>query len=187
MRVLWSLFFQFLRIGAFTFGGGVVIMAVIDAELRKLKLFSEEDVADMVVVASSVPGPLATSMAYMTGAKVAGFPGALAYLLGVSLAPFCFILIFSQLLVDFMGEPWLRAFLTGASAGVVVIFGNTLLKMLRTSLLKNVKEFLVFVVVVAVLLTFKIHPFWGLLLGTLLVLLTPDFDLKKEAAGGEDK
>ncbi len=33
MRVVLSLFFQFLRIGAFTFGGGVVIMAVIDAEL----------------------------------------------------------------------------------------------------------------------------------------------------------
>ena len=44
MRVLLSLFLQFLRIGAFTFGGGVVIMAVIDAELRKLKMFSDEDI-----------------------------------------------------------------------------------------------------------------------------------------------
>ena len=135
MRVVLSLFFQFLRIGAFTFGGGVVIMAVIDAELRKLKVFSNEDVADMVVVASSVPGPLATSMAYMTGVKVAGVPGALACLLGVSIAPFFFILIFSHVLWGFMGAAWLKVFLTGASAGVVVIFGNTLLKMLRTSLL----------------------------------------------------
>lgn len=170
MRVVSSLFFQFLRIGAFTFGGGVVIMAVIDAELRKLKMFSDEDVADMVVVASSVPGPLATSMAYMTGIRVAGVPGALACLVGVSLAPFCFILIFSHVLLGFMEAPWLKAFLTGASAGVVVIFGNALLKMLRTSLLKNVREFLVFAFVVAVILTLKIHPFWGLLLGTLLAL-----------------
>ena len=180
MRVLLSLFLQFLRIAAFTFGGGVVIMAVIDAELRKLKMFSDEDVADMVVLASSVPGPPATSMAYMTGTRVAGFPGAAACLLGVSLAPFCFILIFSQILMDFMGTTWLKAFLTGASAGVVVIFGNTLLKMLRTSLLKDLREFLIFAFVVAILLVFKIHPFWGLLLGTLLALFIPDFDLKKE-------
>lgn len=177
--MFFSLFFQFLRIGAFTFGGGVVIMAVIDAELRKLKMFSDEDVADMVVVASSIPGPLATSMAYMTGVKVMGVPGAVACLVGVSIAPFFFILSFSTLLKQFMGEPWLKAFLTGASAGVVVIFGNTLLKMLRTSLLKSLREFVIFVLVVFVILHFKIHPFLGLVLGTALALIVPE--TRKEA------
>lgn len=174
MRLLLSLFLQFLRIGAFTFGGGVVIMAVIDAELRKLKMFSDEEIANMVVVASSVPGPLATSMAYMTGNKMAGIPGALACLTGISLAPFVFILVFSTILMQFMGDAWLKAFLTGASAGVVVIFGNTLFKMLKTSLLKNVREFVIFAIVVAVVLRFKIHPFLGLLLGTALALTIPE-------------
>ena len=149
-------------------------MAVIDAELRRLKVFSDDEIADMVVVASSVPGPLATSMAYMTGTKVAGIPGAVACLTGISIAPFCFILIFSTILMGFMGSPWLNAFLTGASAGVVVIFGNTLLRMLKTSLLKSVKEFVVFVVVIAVVLWFSIHPFLGLVLGTVLSLLLPE-------------
>ncbi len=173
MRLFFSLFIQFLRIGAFTFGGGVVIMAVIDAELRKLKMFSDEDVADMVVVASSTPGALAVNMAYMTGFKVLGFPGAVACVAGVSVAPFFFILFFATLLKEFMGEPWLKAFLTGASAGVVVIFGNTLFKMLKTSLLKSVREFIVFVFVIAVVLWFKIHPFLGLVLGTVLALVIP--------------
>jgi len=183
---LLSLFLQFLRIGAFTFGGGVVIMAVIDAELRRLKTFSEEEIANMVVIASSVPGPLAASMAYMTGIKVAGIPGALVCLLGISIAPFCFILIFSSILMEFMGTPWLNAFLTGASAGVVVIFGNTLFRMLRTSLLKNLKEFVIFVVVIAVVLWSGIHPFLGLVLGTVLALFVPErlFELKKSSVSG---
>jgi len=174
MRILLSLFLQFLRIGAFTFGGGVVIKAVIDAELRRLKTFSDEEIANMVVIASSVPGPLAGSMAYMTGIKVAGIPGALACLVGISIAPFCFILIFSTILMKFMDASWLKAFLTGASAGVVVIFGNTLFRMLKTSLLKSLREFIIFVVVVAVVLWFKIHPFLGLVLGTVLALFLPD-------------
>ena len=174
MHSLLSLFLQFLRIGAFTFGGGVVIMAVIDAEMRRLKMFSDDEIADMVVVASSVPGLLATNMAYMAGIKVAGIPGAIICVTGISIAPFCFILIFSTILMQFMGESWVRAFLTGASAGVVVIFGNALLRMLKTSLLKSLKEFVIFVAVIFIVMWFKIHPFLGLVIGTALALFLPE-------------
>ena len=76
--------------------------------------------------------------------------------------------------MEFMGASWLKAFLTGASAGVVVIFGNTLFKMLKTSLLKSFREFAIFAIVVGVVLWFKIHPFLGLVLGTSLALCLPE-------------
>ena len=44
---LLALFLRFFRIGAFTIGGGVVMIGVIEAELRATKLLSDNEIADM--------------------------------------------------------------------------------------------------------------------------------------------
>ena len=60
---LLALFLRFFRIGAFTIGGGVVMIGVIEAELRATKLLSDDEIADMIVLATAVPGPMAKNLA----------------------------------------------------------------------------------------------------------------------------
>ena len=67
---LLALFLRFFRIGAFTIGGGVVMIGVIEAELRATKLLSDDEIADMIVLATAVPGPMATNLAWLAGGRL---------------------------------------------------------------------------------------------------------------------
>ena len=62
MLRLWSLFVRFFRIGAFTIGGGIVMLGVIESEMRAMGELSDEEIADMIVLATAVPGPTPRSM-----------------------------------------------------------------------------------------------------------------------------
>ena len=133
MLRLWSLFVRFFRIGAFTIGGGIVMLGVIESEMRAMGELSDEEIADMIVLATAVPGPIATNHSFVAGKALAGWPGALVAVVGTSLAPFLSILFLSSIILRHLGNPWLGSFFLGASAGVVVVVGNTLWKMIRTA------------------------------------------------------
>ncbi|MDO5127991.1 MAG: chromate transporter [Eubacteriales bacterium] len=91
-----DLFLTFLKIGAFTFGGGYAMISLIDHEcVEKKKWMTEEEFLDMTVVAESTPGPVAINCATYAGYKTAGFWGALSATIGVVLPSFFIILLIS--------------------------------------------------------------------------------------------
>lgn len=60
MQELWKLFWIFFRIGAFTFGGGYVMIPIIQHEIsEKHKLIDEADLSEILVIAQSLPGMMA--------------------------------------------------------------------------------------------------------------------------------
>ena len=60
MRRVPDLFLTFLKIGAFTFGGGYAMIPLIKEEVvTRKKWISSEDVLDVVAIAESTPGPIA--------------------------------------------------------------------------------------------------------------------------------
>ena len=65
MRRLWSIFARFFRIGAFTIGGGIVMLGVIESEVRAMGEFTDEEIADMIVLATAVPGPIAMNLSFV--------------------------------------------------------------------------------------------------------------------------
>ncbi|NLM71300.1 MAG: chromate transporter, partial [Synergistaceae bacterium] len=87
-----SIFFLFLRIGALTFGGGIVMLGFIQGELRSIGGFSEEEIADMTVLATALPGPVAVNLSYIIGKRMAGARGAFAAVTGTSIPPFLAVL-----------------------------------------------------------------------------------------------
>ena len=61
---LWQLFWTFFKIGAFTFGGGWSLIAVMEDELVTRKQWiTHADVLDMLVISESTPGVIAVNMA----------------------------------------------------------------------------------------------------------------------------
>ena len=96
MRVLWSLFFQVLRIGAFTFGGGYVIVTLMKTKfVDQYHWIDEEEMLDMVAVAQSGPGAMAINTSILVGYQVGGIPGAAVSLLGTILPPLLIIMVIS--------------------------------------------------------------------------------------------
>ena len=64
MRKEWTLFFTFLKIGAFTFGGGYAMIALLENEfVERKKWIKKDDFLNMVAIAESTPGPVAINSA----------------------------------------------------------------------------------------------------------------------------
>lgn len=77
MKKTLSLFLAFFKIGAFTFGGGYAMIALLENEfVEKKKWITKNEFLDMVAIAESTPGPVAVNSATYIGYKAAGFKGA---------------------------------------------------------------------------------------------------------------
>ena len=66
-------FLTFLKIGAFTFGGGYAMIPLIQKEaVTKRRWIEDKDILDIVAIAESTPGPIAINSATFVGFEVAG-------------------------------------------------------------------------------------------------------------------
>ena len=67
-----ELFWTFFKIGAFTFGGGYAMVALLQNEfVEEKKWVTKEEFLDMVAIAESTPGPMAVNSATYIGYNVA--------------------------------------------------------------------------------------------------------------------
>ena len=88
-----ELFLTFLRIGAFSFGGGYGMISLIREETLSHGWLTEDALLNMIAVAESTPGPIAVNMATFVGSSQGGVLGAAVVTLGVVLPSFIIILI----------------------------------------------------------------------------------------------
>ena len=95
-----ELFGTFFKIGAFTFGGGYAMVALLEHEfVEEKRWLTREEFLDMVAIAESTPGPVAVNSATYIGYKLAGVAGAAASTLAVCLPSFAVFDRFLQLTV----------------------------------------------------------------------------------------
>lgn len=123
-RVLLDLFVTFFKIGAFTIGGGLAMIPVIEKEIVDKKVYiGKEEIIDAFAVSQSLPGVIAINSAIYVGYRIAGFLGAVVTTLGVVLPSFIIILAIAVLFKTVSGIAWVDKLLTGAKAGIAgVIF-----------------------------------------------------------------
>ena len=98
-KTVLELFLTLFKIGAFTFGGGYAMLALLESELvSKKKWIEKDEFLDMVAIAESTPGPIAINSATYIGYKRAGVLGSAAATLGVVLPSFIIIYVISLFL-----------------------------------------------------------------------------------------
>lgn len=84
---------SFLRIGAFTFGGGWAMISLIEREVvDNKKWIAREEFLDLLAVAQSLPGILAVNIAVAVGDRMRGMRGSVAAALGTIVPCFAIIL-----------------------------------------------------------------------------------------------
>lgn len=117
-----DLFLVFLKIGAFTFGGGYAMIPLIKREIVEGRgWIKDSDMLDIIAVAESTPGPLAINSATFVGYQTAGTLGALMATIGVVLPSFLIILSISFVLKQFEELKAVRYAFDGIRAGVLVL------------------------------------------------------------------
>ena len=125
-----QLLLVFLKIGAFTFGGGYAMIPLIKEEIvTKKHWISDDDILDIVAIAESTPGPIAVNSATFVGYHVAGFWGAFVSTIGVITPSFIIIYFLSFIIEQFKRLPIVMYAFSGIRIGVLVLIFKALLTM----------------------------------------------------------
>lgn len=127
-----ALFLTFLKIGAFTFGGGYAMIPLIQKEVvDRQKWISDQDILEIVAIAESTPGPIAINAATFVGYRTAGFAGAFLATLGVVLGSFFIILGISFVLRQFQELKPVQYAFEGIRAGVLALIAKACYSMYK--------------------------------------------------------
>lgn len=127
-----ELFLVFLKIGAFTFGGGYAMIPLIKREIVDgKKWLTDQEVLDIISIAESTPGPLAVNTATFVGSKVGGFKGAFLATIGVVLPSLLIMILISRVLAVIEHIEAVQYAFKGIRAGVLVLIAGAFLGLFR--------------------------------------------------------
>ena len=152
LKELWELFFTFFKIGLFTFGGGYAMISLIEDEcVAKHRWMTHDEMADMLAIAESTPGPISINCATHIGYRRWGILGALMTTVGVVLPSFVIILLIANFFDYILEVSIVAAAFRGIAVAVALLILRVGIKLLRKT---------------------SRHPFHiGLLSGAFLVIL----------------
>ncbi len=169
---LWNILLTFLKVGAFTFGGGYAILPVIQQEVvERKKWISHEEFSDILVITQGMPGQLALNSSIQIGIRLRGIPGGLMGALGVT-APSVIILLaiaayFYPLLRD---NDYVQAIFYGIRPAVVALIAAAAVKMGR-DILQGFSGIVLCAILLAFAIITQIHPIIVLVIGGLAGLI----------------
>ena len=104
-----QLFIEFFKTGLFAVGGGLATLPFLQDMAVRTGWFTTAQLADMVAVSESTPGPIGVNMATYVGFTVAGVPGALVATLGLITPSIIIILIIAAFLQAFRNNRFVNA------------------------------------------------------------------------------
>lgn len=152
MRKMITLFLTFLKIGAFTFGGGYAMIALLENEfIEKKGWLDRDEFLDMAAIAESTPGPVAVNSATYIGYKIGGAVGAALSTLAVCLPSFIVIYIISLFFDQFLSLKYVACAFRGIQACVVYLIFSAGLRMIK-GLEKSVMNKVIVALVMAAML-----------------------------------
>lgn len=125
-----QLFWEFFKTGLFAVGGGMATLPFLYKMADKTAWFTYAQLADMIAVSESTPGPIGVNMATYVGFITRGVPGALIATLGLITPSVLVILIIAAFLQAFRDSKYVKGAFYGlrpasaaliAAAGLVVV------------------------------------------------------------------
>ena len=121
-----QLFWAFLKVGMFSFGGAYGAIPVIRDIVMAEGWIASEKFAYFVAVSESTPGPIMVNMATYIGSSQAGFLGAVLATIGVVLPSFIIILVIASVFSNLISNKHVQAVLKGVKPcfiGIVLAAG----------------------------------------------------------------
>lgn len=176
-----SLYWEFLKIGLFTIGGGMAMIPQIQQVVVKDKgWLKEEEMLDCIAVSQAMPGVIAINSATYIGRKTVGFPGALAATLGV-ITPSFIIIILAVTVLGAMGEnKYIAGAFTGVKAAVCGLILVTVVRLGKQSL-KSAFQWVMAAAAILLIAILGVNAVWVLLGGAVIGIIYNNVKLSSEA------
>lgn len=127
-----ELLLTFMKIGAFTFGGGYAMLPLIQDEVVSHRWLDSTALVDFIAVSESTPGPFAINIATYVGAEAGGFLGAICATLGVVLPSFIIILIVAGCYEKFKSNQIIKGCMSGLKPAVIGLIAASVLSVAST-------------------------------------------------------
>ena len=166
MRELLAIFWSFLKIGAFTFGGGYAMIPLIQHEvIHRRGWLAESEFLDLLTLAQTAPGPIALNTAVFVGYKHRGYLGALSAILGIVVPSFVIILVVAMFFSTVRDNRWVDAAFKGMRPAVVALIVAPIV-----GLTKGMRWWLIAVAAATALTVwyFGLSPVWLLIAGAVV-------------------
>ena len=131
-HILRDLFFTFMKIGIFTFGGGYAMISLVEDEcVDKKHWITHDEMSYLVVLAESTPGPMAVNSSTYVGYKRGGMIGSIIATVGVVIPSFVIILIIATFLDKFLDIVWVANAFKGIKVAVGILILNAAIGMMK--------------------------------------------------------
>ena len=132
MIIYLKLFWEFFKAGLFAIGGGMATVPFLQEISRKTGWYTAGDLADMIAVSESTPGPIGVNMATYVGyttvsrlfGPVAGILGGILSTVGLVMPSVIIILIVARFLEKFRENRYVNAAMYGLRAASVALISS---------------------------------------------------------------
>ena len=128
------LFYEFFKTGLFSVGGGLATLPFLYEMSDKTGWFSHADIADMIAVSESTPGPIGVNMATYVGFTTAGVTGAVVATLGLVTPSVIIILIIAKFLEKFRSNRFVEGAFYGLRPASIAMITAAGLNVARVAL-----------------------------------------------------
>jgi chromate transporter len=118
---LWQLGYSFLKIGSTLFGGGYVLLSLVQSEfVDGYGWLTQTQLLDAISIGQFTPGPILTTATFI-GYIIAGIPGAIIATIAIFLPSFIFVAATNPLISHFRKSKWLAAFLDAVNVSALAL------------------------------------------------------------------
>ncbi|MGE5593708.1 MAG: chromate transporter [Betaproteobacteria bacterium] len=163
-----QIFKIFLKIGAFTFGGGFAMIPLIRREIvESTGWLTDDEFMDALAIAQSAPGAIAINSAVITGYRLQGFPGALSAGVGAAIPSFVIILVVASVFQRIAHLHVVRSAFIGLRPAVLALIVSAAMTLGKKAA-RDSLGLIIIVFGVGAMLFLHLHPVLAILLAGLV-------------------
>ena len=182
-----ELYFAFVKIGAFTFGGGLAMMPIMQRELiEKRGWVREEELIDYFAIGQSTPGIIAVNVATFVGYKKLGWLGGIIGTLGVVTPSWVIIMLLAGAISSVDKYPLAQRALRGINVAVAALLTSVIVKFTKKTI-KNFWNALFMLLAFALIYFFKVQSVWIILSSLIIGCLLTLYKQKKQKTSVSEK
>lgn len=174
-----TLAYEFFKIGLFSIGGGMATLPFLMDLTAKYDWFSASELANMVAISESTPGPVGINMATYAGYNAGGVPGAIVATLALTAPALIIIVVIARFLENFSENPTVKAVFYGIRPTVAALIGYAVWELLKIALVNttgtvleinyiNLLICLTFFILLQVKSLSKLHPLVWIVAGAVV-------------------
>ncbi len=155
-----QLFWVYLKIGLFGFGGGYAMLSLIQAEVvEHYGWISTQEFTDIVAISQMTPGPIGINSATYIGYTATGTVwGAIIATFAVSFPSFVLVLLISYFFAKFKNNRFVEAAFLGLRPATVGLIAAAALLLMNSDNFIDYKSFLIFGASFVLVWKFKVNP-----------------------------